>query len=56
MEVKLFSDLLKTDLHKFLISYSEKLSWEEKLELSLRIGEGIQELQQLKIIHCDIKP
>ena len=56
LEMSLISDLMKTDLHKYLIQCGNGLSQRRRLELSLQIAEGIEELQRLQIIHSDIKP
>ena len=55
-ELSLFSDLMREDLFKFLERNYRTLSREDKLRISLRVAEGIEELQRLKIIHGDIKP
>ena len=54
LEVSLVSDLMKTDLQRFLLRNS--LSFSQKLDICLRVAEGLEELQKLKIVHGDLKP
>ena len=56
LEVNLLSDLMVTDLNKYMTENFWRMTFLEKLEISLKIAEGIRELQELKIIHSDIKP
>ena len=56
VEMSLVSDLMRTDLQRYLINRGSSFTQNEKLEILLRIAEGIEELQRLRIIHSDIKP